>query len=276
MPSAIELAESRNESWSDGRISATRRFAVTDDSTPLTTAAAVRALFGTTVGSIVLPDVGSQFPGDPFLYVKSYSLRCEPNSNYLWTVEFSYENSEPLEKQPQEIGYTQFSVDWSVEFRDFYRVNPGLVIPQYGSPSNDWFTGAGGQSIDVAGEPLTALHYLGAIEFTETVSLATLPDRSQLIRAARGKRNQTEFQGAPIGQVLYKGARANRIGVDRVSLTHTFAQDSLMHMVQVAMKDADGKVRISLHASGAFHATNVKWVQPFPEFANFNLLSENF
>lgn len=274
MPTAIELAETRNESWSAGRISATRRFAVWDDSTPLTSAAAVRALFGTSVGGVDLPDVGSQFPGDSALYAKSYSLRPEANTRYTWTVEFTYENSEPLEKQPQEIGYTQFSVNWSVEFREFYRTNPGMVIPQYGSPAGN--AEVGGLPIDVAGEPMTVLHYLGAIEFTETVSLASLPDRSQLIRVARGKRNLTEFQGAPIGQVLYKGASANRIGVDRVSLTHTFAQDALYHMIQVADKKANGDPFLALDTNGVFRAGTVRWVQPFPEFANFNILSENF
>lgn len=208
------------------------------------------------------------------MYAKSYSLRPEAESRNVWILDFTYENSEPLEKQPQEIGYTQFSVNWSVEFRDIYRVNPGMNIPQYGSPAGDAFVG--GTSVDVAGEPMSVLHYLGAIEFSETVSLATLPDRSQLIRAARGKRNLTEFQGAPIGQVLYKGASANRIGVDRVSLTHTFAQDAHYHMIQVADKDADGKVQLIQIPTGEFVAYACRWRQPFPEFANFNLLSENF
>lgn len=274
MPDAIELQETRDESWADGKITASRRFAVWDDTTPLTSAASVRALFGTTVGSIVLPDIGSQFPGDTSLYAKSYRLRPQPESRYVWHVDWSYENSEPLEKQPQEIGYTQFSVDWSVEFRDMYRTNPGMVIPQYGSPNNDSFVG--GVPIDVAGTPMTVLHYLSTIEFTETVSLATLPDRSQLIRVARGKRNLTEFQGAPIGQVLYKGAKANRIGVDRVSLVHSFAQDSLYHMIQVADTDADGKPTLIQIPNGEFVAYACRWRQPFPEFANFNLLSENF
>ena len=271
---AIELQETRNESWSDGKITATRRFAVWNDSTPLTTAAAVRALFGTTVDGVDLPDIGSQFPGDTALYAKSYTLKPEAESRYVWMLEFAYENSEPLEKQPQEIGYSQFSVDWSVEFRDFYRVNPGMSIPQYGSPSNEAFVG--GTSIDVAGEPMTVLHNLSTIEFVETVALSTLPDRSQLIRAARGKRNLAEFQGAPIGQVLYRGAKANRIGVDRVSLVHSFSQDSLYHMIQVVDKDADGKPKLVEMPNGEKVAQVCRWRQPFPEFANFNLLSENF
>jgi hypothetical protein len=271
---AIELQETRNESWSDGKITATRRFAVWNDSTPLTTAAAVRALFGTTVDGVDIPDIGSQFPGDTALYAKSYTLKPDIESRYEWRVDFTYENSEPLEKQPQEIGYSQFSVDWSVEFRDFYRVNPGMSIPQYGSPSNEAFVG--GTSIDVAGEPMTVLHNLSTIEFVETVALSTLPDRSQLIRAARGKRNLAEFQGAPIGQVLYRGAKANRIGVDRVSLVHSFSQDSLYHMIQVVDKDADGKPKLVEMPNGEKVAQSCRWRQPFPEFANFNLLSENF
>ena len=33
---------------------------------------------------------------------------------------------------------------------------------------------------------------------------------------------------------------------------------------------------LTLDTSGLFRAGTVRWVQPFPEFANFNLLSENF
>jgi len=274
MPSAVELQETRDESWNDGKIVATRRFAIWDDSTPLTTSASVRALFGTTVGGVDIPNVRSQFPGDTALYAKSYSLKPENESRYAWMVEFKYENSEPLDKQPQEIGYSQFSVDWSVEFREFYRVNPGIIIPQYGSPSGDAFVS--GTSIDVAGEPMTVLHNLSTIEFTETVALATIPDRSQLIRAARGKRNQSPFQGAQIGEVLYRGAKANRIAIDRVSLVHSFSVDSLYHMIQVVDKDADGKPKLIQTGTGEFVAQICRWRQPFPQFANFNLLSENF
>jgi hypothetical protein len=271
---AIELQETRNESWSDGKITASRRFAVWNDSTPLTSAAAVRALFGTTVDGVDLPDVGSQFPGDAALYAKSYALKPERESRGVWMIDFTYENSEPLDKQPNEIGYTQFTVNWSAEFRDLWRVNPGLAIPQYGSASET--ADCAGKAIDVAGEPMTVLQYFGSIEFTETVSLSSLPDRSQLIRVARGKRNLTDFQGAPIGQVLYKGASANRIGVDTVSLTHTFSQDALMHLIQRPDKKANGDPMLTLDTNGVFRASMVRFVQPFPEFANFNLLSENF
>lgn len=274
MPDAIELQETRSESWSDGKITASRRFAVWDDLSPLTSAASVRALFGTTVGSLVLPDVGSQFPNDTLLYAKSYSLKPQAESRYVWIVDWNYENSEPLDRQPQEIGYTQFSVNWSAEFREVWRTNPGLAIPQYGSASET--ADCAGKPIDVSGEPMTVLQYFGSIEFTETVSLASLPDRSQLIRAARGKRNLTDFQGAPIGQVLYKGASANRIGVDRVSLTHSFSQDALMHLLQRPDKKANGEPTLTLDTNGIFRAATVRFVQPFPEFANFNLLSENF
>jgi hypothetical protein len=277
MATAIELAETRNESWNEGKISATRRFSIWDDSAPLQTAAAVRALFGTSVGGTLLPDVAAQFPDDPMLYCKSYSIKVEPSSNFVWTVEFSYENSEPLDKQPQEIGYTQFSVDWAVEFRDVYRIDPGLNIPEFGNAIGEGTdSNCAGTSIDSAGEPMSRLHYLGAIEFTETVSMASLPERSELIRVARGRRNLQPFQGAPIGQVLYKGAKASRIGVDRVSLTHSFAQDSLYHMVQVAERDQDGKpVTIRFYGS-TLRAKNVYWLQPYPGYAEFNLLSENF
>lgn len=274
MPTAIELMETRQESWTAGRITATRRFAVWDDSSPLTSAAAVRSLFGTNVSGVDLPDVDFQFPGDSDLYVKSYALKPSPSSRYQWEVEFTYENSEPNQRQPEEIGYTAFNVDWTAEFREVWRTNPGLSLPQYGSPGSDDIVS--GQPIDIAGEPMTVLEYQSNLQFIETVAIGTLSARSIAIRLARGKRNLTDFQGAGIGEVLYRGASANRIGIDRVQLTHSFVQDSKLHMIQRPDKDMDGRAMLMQDSRGLWRAKTVRWVQPFPEFANFNLLSENF
>jgi hypothetical protein len=47
-------------------------------------------------------------------------------------------------------------------------------------------------------------------------------------------------------------------------------------MVQVAERDQDGKpVTIRFYGS-TLRAKNVYWLQPYPGYAEFNLLSENF
>lgn len=271
---AIELMETRNMNYSAGKTSATRRFAVWDDAAPLSSPAEVRALFGTTIGTVDIPARNSIFPGEVDMFARSYSITLRDDGSRTWIIEWNYENGQPFQFQPLEIGYAQFSVSWDAEFRDVWRTNPGLVIPADGNPVDG--SDIGGRKVDSAGNPLSSLVYFSTIEFTETVSLDSLPDRSLNIRIVRGRRNSVNFQGAPRGQVVYKGARAQRIALDKVSLTHQFAQDQFMHLIQVPRRGADGQVLLSEASPGILRASIVAYEQPFPEFADFNQLSENF
>jgi hypothetical protein len=272
---AIELQETRNMNYSGGKTAATRRFAIWDDAAPLTTPKQIRDTFGTTINGLDIPTRNSLFPGEIGIYARSYSITVRDDGSGIWNLDWHYENGEPFQFQPLEIGYTQFSVDWSAEFRDVWRTNPGLVIPPFGSP-NVLESDIGGRKVDSAGLPLSVLSYFSTIEFTETVALETLPDRSQSIRAVRGTRNAVDFQGAPRGQVVYKGARAQRVALDKVSLTHSFAQDAQMHLIQVPRRGADGQVLLSEASPGILRAAIVAYEQPFPDFTDFNALSENF
>lgn len=272
---AIELQETRNMNYSGGKISATRRFAIWDDAAPITTPAQVREAFGTTVGSVDIPVRNSLFPGEIGIYARSYSITAREDGSGVWNLEWNYENGEPFQFQPLEIGYTQFSIDWSAEFRDVWRTNPGLLLPPFGSP-NVLQSDIGGRKVDSAGLPLSVLAFFSTIEFTETVALETIPDRSLNIRAVRGTRNAVDFQGAPRGQVVYKGAKAQRVALDKVSLTHYFAQDAQMHLIQVPRRGADGQVLLSEASPGILRAATVAFEQPFPDFTDFNALSENF
>lgn len=184
---------------------------------------------------------------------------------------FNYENTEPGGKLPQEEGYTQITIDYRSEFRDLWRINP--TIPSNGTQNgND----CGGTKIDSAGVPHSVLVRMSDITISETVSAASFPARSINIRAARGRRNLTVFQGAPIGQVLYTGAQASRIGLEKFSITHKFAQDEFSHMLQSPKRNQTGEVMYSPDTQGNQRATFVTLIQPFPGFADFNLLSENF
>lgn len=262
----VELQETRGFRDNGGKKTATRLFRLWDDAAPLTTPAEVRAYFGST-----LPDIGDLFPGETVVYAVSYAIKHVPEARNLWEVSFDYENTEPGQKLPQEEGYVQITIDYSAEFRDLWRVNPAI-------PTNGTQTGAdcGGTPIDKSGEPLSVLVRMSDITITETVSAASFPSRSLLIRAARGRRNLTIFQGAPIGQVYYKGATANRIGLEKFSIVHKFAQDEYSHMLQSPRRNQTGMPQTAPDPQGVWRASHVELVQPFPGFADFNLLSENF
>ena len=264
----IELQETRSFSEAGGKFSASRKFLVYDDAAPITTPAGVRDNFGKSS----LPEIGEQFPGETDIYAISYDIRHIPESRNVWEVEFRYENTQPDERQPQEPGYVEITIDYASEFRDFYRVKPNLDIPTNGTPSlND----INGTPIDVAGEPMSFAARLSTVNITETILGETLPDRSLAIRAARGRRNQFPFLGAPIGQVVYLGATASRIAVNKFQIQHKFSQDDLYHMLQQPRRDPQRNVEL-FRVNGVLRANFVTWVQPFPEFYDFGLLSENF
>lgn len=262
----IELQETRGFSDNGGKKTASRTFHVWDDSTPITSPSGVRSTFGSS-----LPDIGDLFPDETVVFAVSYSIRHVPEARGVWEVQFNYENTEPSGKLPQEEGYVQITIDYRSEFRDMWRLSP--TIPTNGTQNNN---DCGGTSIDSAGVPLSVLVRMSDITITETVSAASFPARSLAIRAARGRRNLTTFQGAPIGQVLYQGAQASRIGLEKFSITHKFAQDEFSHMLQSPRRNQTGEVDYGPDAQQNQRATFVRLIQPFPGFADFNLLSENF
>lgn len=263
-----EMQETRGLSESSGRFTATRKFAVWDEVSAITQPATIRALFG--AGS--LPDIGDLFPGETDIYAISYDIRHLPNSRNIWEVEFRYENTEPGEKQPQEPGYTEFSIDYSFEFRQLWRARPNLAVPTNGTPTLD---DIGGTKVDAGGRPVSVMVKITNLVIAETVLSTTVPDRSQVIRLLRGRRNNTVFYGAPIGQVLYLGAQSSRIALDKYTLQHKFAVDEYSHLIQSAALDHNREVFVD-PVNGVFRASEVRFVQPFPDFGDFNQLSENF
>lgn len=263
-----EMQETRGFSEASGKFTATRKFAVWDEVTAITQPSTIRALFG----AGTLPDIGDLFPGESDVYAVSYDIRHLPDSRNIWEVEYRYENTEPGDKQPQEPGYTEFSIDYSVEFREMYRARPNLVIPTNGTPNlND----IGGTKIDAGGRPLSVMVKITNLTIGETVLSNTLPTRSEVIRLLRGRRNNTVFYGAPIGQVLYLGASSSRIALDKYTLQHKFAVDEYSHLIQNPTLDHNREVVIEA-VNGINRAAKVLFVQPFPDFGDFNQLSENF
>jgi hypothetical protein len=268
MATIIEDKQTRALNYATGRFTATRRFHVYDDAAPITDPAGVRALFGT--GG--LPQIGDLFPSETDIYATSFSIDLVPETRNVWSVLWNYESTEPTQYQPQEVGYTEFTIDYKTEFRDFWRAKPTLTIPTNGTPNNNDINGT---PIDAAGVPRSVLVHLSTIDITETVASATVPERSVTVRAARGTRNSASFYGAPKGQVLYMGAQARRISLDKYQISHRFAQDEYYHLIQVAQRNQEGEPNLE-RINGILRAKPVMWIQPFPDFTDFNAISENF
>lgn len=264
----IELQETRGLGEKAGKITASRRFAVWDDASAILLPSTVRSLFGTGI----LPQIGDEFPGETDVFAISYDIRHVADSRNQWEVEFTYENTEPGESQPNEEGYVEYSLDYSSEFRQAWRAKPNLNIPQFGTPNQ---SDIGGIPIDAAGDPISILVRMSSLQITETVSAASILARTEVIRLLRARRNNTVFLGAPIGQVLFVGSSARRIAIDKFQITHRFAQDEYMHLVQNALKNPEHEV-ITQNINGVWRAKDVHFVQPFPDFGDFNQLSENF
>ena len=262
----LELQETRGFSDSGGRVTATRTFRCWDDAAPITSPKLVKDHFG-----VELPDIRENFPDEKLIFATAFSIKHLPDTRGVWEVVFTYENSEPADKLPNEEGYVQISIDYAAEFRDAWRLNPTI-------PTNGTQTGVdcGGTAIDKAGEPLSVLVRMSDITIVETVSAYSFPERSIKIRQARGRRNLTPFQGAPIGQVLYTGATANRIGLEKFSISHKFRQDENSHMQQSPRRNQLKEIQTVADAQSIHRAEFVDLVQPFFGFADFNLLSENF
>ena len=271
-----ETQETRSANVSNGRATATRRFRIFDDAAPLTTPNQIRELFGTTFGSTTLPDIGDEMVGDQTVFATGYSIRHVPESRGVWEVDFTYENTEPGQYQPQEVGYTEISIEYSAQLHDVWRANPS--VPTNGTTTTASSTApgnAGGTPIDSGGDPLSVLRRSSTVTITETVASATMEARSLAIRALRGRRNNSIFQGASIGQVLYLGASASRVALDKFQIVHRFEQDEWSHCRQIPMKGPDKQV-ILAPIDGILRAAVVNWAQPFPTFGDFNALSENF
>lgn len=262
----LELQETRGFSDSGGRVTATRTFRCWDDASPITSPKLVKDHFG-----VELPEIRENFPDEKLIFATAFSIKHLPDTRGVWEVVFTYENAEPAERLPNEEGYVQISIDYAAEFRDAWRLQPNI-------PANGTQTGVdcGGTPIDKAGVPISVLVRMSDITIVETVSAYSFPERSIKIRQARGRRNLTPFQGAPIGQVLYTGATANRIGLEKFSISHKFRQDEAFHMIQSPRRNQLKEVDVVADLQGIYRAGNVDLVQPFPGFADFNLLSENF
>jgi hypothetical protein len=259
----IEQANTRTISDSGGKLSGTRSFFVWDDTTPITLPSQI--LFS---GS--MPKNGDLFPGEVELFAMSFAISIEEKSNGIWKVVWTYGSGGGDGVPsiiPTAIGYIQVSFNFSGQFKDSWRSNPNA-----GSGLN---VDIGGQSIDCSGEPVSVFVPQHVVTITETVTAASLVQRSVNLRAFVATRNATSFFGAPAGYLLYQGCSGQRMSLTSYSLTHNFLFDAWKHQVQQPKRNQQRQVEID-GANGFFYAYHVRWVTPFPTLSEFGKISENF
>jgi len=278
LPSVREYEESRAINTSGGRGFGSRVFHCIgyEDISD------VFALIGNTVGSVDVPQIGSQHPTLPGLMAVDFSVEPVGGSysnqsgevGYIWKMTWQYEVvSVDLSSggghsglQPNQIGYVEITSQIRAEFVPLWR-NQIRSFPGEGQPDGD-DDEVGGTPIDRAGTPISVQRNIQDLTITETVNV---PDWTTY-RNFRFKRNSGTFLGAPAGKVLYKGASVNRTGIDIYQVSHSFVEDNDFHLQQTPYVDQEGQ---PIDKDDDEHADFVYWVQPFGNLGDFNAISEN-
>lgn len=264
MPQTVhEQLQSRSLSVSGGKISGSRTFHVWDDGSPITQPVAIA------LGSNGMPAKGDLFPGETGVYAISYTADPLGDGANTWRVTWNYG---PNILSPSDLGYVERTISTQAAFFDVYRVNVPSAFGGNGSNGLD----IGGISIDSGGNPTSTIFLVMSLGLVENVREDTVPTRLATIASMVGKRNSNTFEGFAAGVLVYKGANSSRIGTGLFALSHDFEFRNDYHMVQQPRRNSQGDVILARSTTLGFVASHVYFVQPFPQTANFNLLSENF
>jgi hypothetical protein len=146
---------------------------------------------------------------------------------------------------------------------DIWRAN-GNAPGNLNTPGN---SDIGGTPVDQGGQAVSAI--IPQQELTVTNFLAT--NNANAIVAALGKRNSASWLGAAAGYVLFTGATARRTGISQYEVQYKFLWDATAHCRQVAIRDLDGREKITTpDGSGFANASLVVWRQPFQATYNFS------
>jgi hypothetical protein len=270
----VEALDTRSLSSSSGGLTGSRTFHVYSDNpaVPITEPASIK------LGDGTLPRYGDLFPGEVDLYATTFQIESVPDSGYVWRVRWNYSNGgggevpeEPIVVQPVVPGYVTFSMEYGGQWRDAWRSGPGLTLWRSNYANQD----IGGTKVDAGGEPTSVWTPQHTLVVEETVTAASMSSRSITIRDKVGKRNERAFYGASIGTLLYEGASARRVSLLAYSITHRFRYDEWLHAAQQPRMNSQRQPDVDL-IGGQLHASNVRWVQPYPREISFNTLSENF
>lgn len=258
-----EQLQSRNISVSGGKVTGSRVFHVWDDSAPITNPAAIE------LGANGMPAKGDLFPGESGVYAITYTADPLGDGANTWKVTWQYGRNTLSANDPS---YVERTVNTQAVFRDVYRVNVPSAFGGNGSNGQN----IGGTSVDSGGNAVSLASLNITIGLVETVLEPTVASRLQTISTMVGKRNSSQFEGFAAGVLLYKGANSSRVGTGLFSISHEFEFRNDYHMIQKPRTTSQGDVLLEFNPTVGFVAAHVFFVQPFPETANFNLLSENF
>ena len=272
MPEILEKLSSRSIQSNGGKGSGKREFFAQGYASP----AEVFATIGTTVGSVAVPDKGDPYPGLPGLIAKDFAIAPVPGQNDLYSMTWNYEMMSisflsapevtPSDSLPNELGYVELSSEIRTEFQLAWRSEP-TKPGDNGVPDPD--KDIGGQPIDADGNPTSIMRRKQELVLTETVNEVNFG----LISKIAFRRNNKPFLGAAPGRVLYRGASVRRTGVQLFTIAHSFVDDQYFHCEQQPDIDQNGK---SIDSNSDAHADHVVYIQPFPLFADFNALSNQF
>ena len=282
MSDVYELNTSRKYLNNEGKPRAERQFVVVGAATE----GDVVSLLGTT-----LPGEYENYPNDgalPYdMLAFDYSITKDPSAVSTWQVTMRYRAeigaaqafnnpTSPL-LEPNEVGYRTARLSMTAEFRDTWRDFVSVTAMQAIASGNYDMTDIGGNSIDVAGIPLSSLVYKQEISILITDQY--LPD-AQSIATQIGTRNASTFLNYPSGSVVFAGCNCETIPeVGRNSIEYRFVYDATYHQIQYPVKGNNGSPILAAATAGTIlkgSAETVYYKQPFPYTSNFNNLSQYF
>jgi len=178
---------------------------------------------------------------------------------------------------PNEVGYRTARLSMTAEFRDTWRDFVSVTAMQAIASGNYDLTDIGGNSIDVAGIPLSSLVYKQ--EITILITDQFLPN-AQAIAAQIGTRNDASFLNYPLGSVVFAGCNCETIPeVGRNSIEYRFVYDQSFHQIQYPVKGNNGSPILASATAGTIlkgSAEKVFYKQPFKYTSNFSNLSQYF
>jgi hypothetical protein len=168
------------------------------------------------------------------------------------TVKWGTKQSQGAGNGPgQSSDAAEITTDVGGEFIDIWREIPA---PSSGDP-----TGAdiGGTKVDRQGQPVSAFCWQTSMQITKRYyGTGNIP--WSMIYGNLGKRNSTVFEGASIGQTLFKGVKVSSVDKCVFQVAFEFAGDQFYHCRQVPDRADDGRVKLVSGQAGV-----VKWYQPF-------------
>jgi hypothetical protein len=146
---------------------------------------------------------------------------------------------------------------------DIWRAN-GTAPGNLNTPGN---SDVGGTAVDQGGQAVSAI--IPQQELTITNFRAD--NNATNIVLALGKRNTASWLGGAAGYVLFTGATARRTGITQYEVQYKFLWDFTAHCRQVAIRDLDGRSKITTPDGNGFaNASLVVWRQPFQNTYNFS------